>query len=92
MTHTPPIPAGNTSPYPLHEPPHVHTSLKVHSDAKSDASSFRLSTGALLVGATVVLGAAATLARFWFASRSKAAAPTQTRRRPVREPKVPAKG
>lgn len=22
MTHTPPIPAGNQSPYPLHEPPH----------------------------------------------------------------------
>ncbi|WP_374944355.1 hypothetical protein [Sphingomonas sp.] len=23
MTHTPPIPAGNQSPYPLHEPPHA---------------------------------------------------------------------
>ncbi len=22
MTHTPPIPVGNQSPYPLHEPPH----------------------------------------------------------------------
>lgn len=25
MTHTPPIPAGNQSPYPLHEPPHART-------------------------------------------------------------------
>lgn len=23
MTHAPPIPAGNQSPYPLHEPPHL---------------------------------------------------------------------
>ena len=26
MTHTPPIPAGNQSPYPLQEPPHAKTS------------------------------------------------------------------
>jgi uncharacterized protein (DUF952 family) len=25
MTHTPPVPAGNQSPYPLQTPPHVHT-------------------------------------------------------------------
>ena len=25
MTHTPPIPAANQSPYPLHEAPHVKT-------------------------------------------------------------------
>jgi hypothetical protein len=26
MTHTPPVPAGNQSPYPLHEAPHKHAS------------------------------------------------------------------
>ena len=38
MTHIPPIPAGNTSPYPLHEPPHAKTATEAQAEnGKSEA-------------------------------------------------------
>ena len=35
MTHSPPVPPGNTSPYPIHEPPHPTTTAPAAKASKS---------------------------------------------------------
>lgn len=91
MTHTPPIPAGNTSPYPLHEPPHVRPTLPPV--AARDAADADAGNGAggetktlLGIGAALVLGVGATVAALWFAGRGNKAPVAKRGRR-----KAPAK-
>ena len=82
MTHSPPVPAGNVSPYPLQEAPHVHAAPPpaVMDDQEDDARQDHMNT-LLGVGAAVVLGVGATVAALWFAARKPAPAPVKRRRR-----------
>lgn len=72
MTHTPPIPAGNTSPYPLRELPHAHTShpLPVVSQDQPEDHARRRST-MLLVGGAAVIGIAAAMVRLMLFLRTQ---------------------
>ena len=80
MTRTPPIPAGNSSPYPLHEPPHDHVRLAVRKEVALAGGPARPSATVMLIGIAVAIGAAATLARFW-SRRKPATSPPPAGRR-----------
>ena len=61
MTHTPPVPDANQSPYPLQEPPHVRTAPVPATAERDDREGIadRLRDLPLLaIGATIGLGAA----------------------------------
>lgn len=76
MSHSPPIPAGNTSPYPLQDAPHVHGDAPPTPDLATeggadehDAGDYGYlsfaALGALVgVGAAVLAGVAYALTRF----------------------------
>lgn len=64
MTHSPPVPPGNQSPYPLNEPPHAHAGpppsaqiAKTPEPRSSDSDGVKLGAGA--IGAIVGIGAMA---------------------------------
>ena len=72
MTHTPPIPAGNTSPYPLRELPHTraeHTSsaIKEHKGEETERKPLTM----LLMGGVMIVGIAATMTGLLFARRAQ---------------------
>ena len=82
MTHSPPVPAGNVSPYPLQEAPHVHAAPPpVAADADDDDARDDHTNTLLGVGAAVVLGVGATVAALWFAARKPVPAPVKRRKR-----------
>ena len=61
MTHSPPIPAGNTSPYPLKKPPHVHVDPPASDVIDANRSDGNLMGGALLgIGAVLIVAVATT--------------------------------
>ncbi len=70
MSHTPPVPEGNTSPYPLKEPPHADhqpTAKPRRSDSSDDGDG----AGQNLMfplGAALAFGAAALAAALYLAS------------------------
>ena len=73
MTHTPPVPSANTSPYPLREPPHEHAghSLSTTADKNDEEKALKPLTITLLGGA-VLVGIAATAARLTLGRRRRA--------------------
>lgn len=82
MTHSPPVPPGNQSPFPIEEPPHRHPAPLPPVAAKktarpSSSPSTGLVLGAAAAIAAVGLGVAATL----FARRPEKKAPTKRRAR-----------
>lgn len=86
MTHSPPVPPGNQSPYPLQEPPH-DTSSAAPTDVTTKATDSQdlpvVSGTALGIGLAIGLGSAALLAA-WFFSGERKAKPQQrtTARKP----------
>ena len=80
MTHTPPIPAGNQSPYPLQEPKHDHAPTPPV--ARRESPTPALGSGAI-IGAAVVagIGAAAVAAAYFFSIRKSATSARKSRRR-----------
>ena len=82
MTHSPPVPAGNVSPYPLQEAPHAHVAPPpVATDDDEDEAREDHANTLLGVGAAVVLGVGATVAALWFAARKPAPAPVKRGKR-----------
>ncbi|QNA85220.1 hypothetical protein G4G27_15345 [Sphingomonas sp. So64.6b] len=82
MTHSPPIPPHNQSPYPLQEPPHEHHEPLPEAAAAEETPA--ISTRALGIGAVVGIGSAAIVAGLLYArSGTDAAKP-----KPTRKPRV----
>ncbi|QNQ08466.1 hypothetical protein [Sphingomonas alpina] len=88
MTHSPPIPAGNQSPYPLQEPPHDHPSPPPEAVAYDDDDESReeglvpgISNKTLGIGAAVGIGSAAIVAGLLYARSSGAVAKPESRAR-----------
>ncbi len=73
MSHTPPIPAGNQSPYPLQEPPHKPAAAAPSSDdprvAKTPEKRTNLETPTL-IGIAAGIGLAAIAGGLFYAFRS----------------------
>ncbi|MGY4397222.1 hypothetical protein ACVWZA_002416 [Sphingomonas sp. UYAg733] len=70
MTHTPPVPPQNQSPYPLHEPPHEHHAPLPEKSAANDddgEAAPAISAKALGIGAAVGIGSAAIVAGLLYA-------------------------
>lgn len=89
MTHTPPVPPGNQSPYPLQEPPHDASSAAPADVIPKSGDSQDLpavSGTALGIGLAIGLGSAALLAA-WFFSGEKKAKP-QRRAAAARKPRA----
>jgi hypothetical protein len=81
MTHSPPVPPHNQSPYPLEEPPHLSVSKAEPDvsartqDQTTDAPSRELSTKTLAaIGGALGFGAVAIFALKLVANRKTAAA------------------
>jgi len=78
MSHSPPVPAANTSPFPLHESPHDHAksappkAAKTADTARHALSSVGKSSWALSALAGVGAAALAATAYFVFAGDTKA--------------------
>lgn len=73
MTHTPPVPSANTSPYPLREPPHEHTGHSLSTTAQKNAEEQALKPLTIvLLGGAVLVGIAATVARLTLGRRRRA--------------------
>lgn len=94
MTQLPPVPTGNTSPFPIEEPPHRPPVDGHFDDAHEDGAEDRFSLTGLLddigidartaigIGAAVGIGALAGISALLFsAGRRRAAAPS--RRKPA---------
>ena len=81
MTHSPPIPAGNQSPYPIQEPPHQHAPVLPPVERHEDVPA--LSTGTV-IGAAVVagIGAAAAAAAYFLSVRKAPKAKPRSKRKP----------
>ncbi len=104
MTHTPPIPPKNQSPYPRQEPPHEHHAPLPEKSAANDDERDDgpvISAKALGIGAAVGIGSAAIVAGLLYARsgdkpKAKAAKPKAVTRKPrtaaaktARKPAVP---
>lgn len=61
MTHSPPIPAGNQSPYPIQEPPHVDRATREKPAATPSRPPISLGTALAIGTGAVIAGAAAFL-------------------------------
>jgi hypothetical protein len=94
MTHTPPIPAGNQSPYPLQEPPHKPAASAPPSDdarvaktPEKPAASERFSTPQVptLVGIAAGIGLAAIAGGLFYAFRDQAPKKRKKRKAPKHE-------
>lgn len=70
MSHSPPIPEGNQSPYPIQEPPHVHQPKRETPVAAPSRSSAPLGV-VLAIGAGTIIAAAAAFLFFRDAKPSK---------------------
>lgn len=84
MSHTPPVPAGNTSPYPLREAPHPHDSGTARSAAPvAPARSDRApsSPNLLTIGALVGFGAAALASIAYVLGSNASAKPAKRNRK-----------
>jgi uncharacterized protein HemX len=76
MSHQPPVPEANSSPYPIQEPPHVHApEIPVEKRATATTNSSSASNlpiiGAVLAFAAAGLGAALYLLRSDHAPKKK---------------------
>jgi hypothetical protein len=71
MTHTPPIPAGNQSPYPLHEPPHVKTPDAPGAHDPRVARTPDHAPSGTLIGIAAGVGLAAIAGGLFWALRSE---------------------
>lgn len=82
MSHQPPVPQGNQSPYPIQEPPHTHTQA-VEPDTAPERSPAdgqlanlfddlpELSGRTIVaVGGAIAIGVVATIGALWLARRS----------------------
>ncbi len=78
MTHSPPIPAGNTSPYPLQEPPHVHAEPPRPTAQENRGSAQVDKTGLIGLGVVITLGLGATVMALWFAQRKTPTPPRKS--------------
>ncbi|MGH6615750.1 hypothetical protein [Sphingomonas sp.] len=97
MTHSPPIPAGNQSPYPLQEPPHEHLppladASAGYDDDQSDDEGLVAGIGnkALGIGAAVGIGSAAIVAGLLYARSSGTAAKSKSGAKPGTAARKPA--
>ena len=76
MTHQPPIPAGNQSPYPLHEPPHTIKPAGPPAINRDADRSVANGTVAIVgVVGVVAIGAIAAAGWAWLRRTAPAAAP-----------------
>ena len=85
MTHSPPIPDANKSPYPIQEPPHVHKAEATIPVRKRDAPTepAGLSGKVILLGAALGLGALAIAAAV-FEHQTRPPVPRKRRKAPKR--------
>jgi hypothetical protein len=100
MTHTPPVPSSNQSPYPVEELPHGAPSQAEHtSEAKSAVEAVEAlldgvsRSQALGVGAAVGIGSAAIVAALLYARKRDSKpvkAPSAARKRPESAPRAKA--
>lgn len=75
MSHEPPVPAANRSPYPIVEPPHDHQATTPAEDKAKAPAPAEIGSGTIIrLGAAVALGVGATVAALLFARRSPAPA------------------
>jgi len=82
MTHSPPVPPGNQSPYPLQEPPHEHQATPPDVAARRDHSHANepvVSGAALGIGVVIGLGSAALLATWLFSRKEEPKPKTRSR-------------
>jgi hypothetical protein len=84
MSHSPPVPPGNQSPYPLQEPPHEHHASPPDVAAKRPAQQDEplVSGAALGVGLAIGLGSAALFAAWLFSGSEKPKAKPAAARKP----------
>lgn len=95
MSHQPPVPEANQSPYPLQEPPHLHaqTASEADDEGAADRSPANGHLADLLedlpelsgrtivaVGGAIALGVAATVGALLFARRSPRKAKAKAKR------------
>ncbi len=84
MSHSPPVPPGNQSPYPRVEPPHEHRDAPVKTAAAPSppadraSSERRIRTG---IAAALGIGAVAALVAGIIAARRQPPAPPPRRRK-----------
>jgi hypothetical protein len=84
MSHSPPVPPGNQSPYPRVEPPHEHRDAPVTTATASSppvdraSSERRIRTG---IAAALGIGAVAALVAGIVAARRQPPAPPPRRRK-----------
>jgi hypothetical protein len=91
MTHSPPVPPGNQSPYPLQEPPHEHHAAPMadRSVARAPANDQSVVSGRTLgIGVAIGLGSAALLAA-WFYGRADRDEPAPRKAAPRRRTPAP---
>jgi hypothetical protein len=98
MTHVPPVPEGNTSPYPIQEPPHVHVETATADEAEDAPASEPIAlTGEaktmLGIGAALGVGAIAAVTALLFSRRPapKPAARKPAARKTAAKKRAPAK-
>lgn len=99
MTHQPPVPAGNTPPYPLQPAPIPEEVKQRHAEeeaakeaarAKAEAQEKRASATILGVGAALAVGAAAAVTGLLYAGR-RTAKPAPAKARANARPKSSAR-
>jgi hypothetical protein len=74
MTHSPPVPKGNQSPYPLHKAPHIVPTSSVVSKEVAPTPSLPSTTTILaVIGGVIGLGAALFAGQRAFGRGAKAA-------------------
>jgi hypothetical protein len=71
MSHQPPVPSANVSPYPLQAPPHEHRNEEDVSPVRGadTPAYFGLSSKELGIGAAVGIGSAAIVAALLYSRR-----------------------
>lgn len=104
MTHTPPVPEANQSPYPIEEAPHQHADLPpVQATSEADPESLKQRAEALVekvgdfgaenrtiagIGAAIALGAIATVTAILFTRRTPAKPAPAKRRQASAKPRA----
>ncbi len=79
MSHSPPVPPGNQSPFPRHEPPHPHAAEPTVTRAPQDAPPARTASP-LGLAAVIGVGAIAALVGALFLRAEAAKAKPRARK------------